>query len=171
MYYELTLPFPPTVNNYYLKTRYGIRVSKSGKTFRKAVADAIHQQFPDVCVDTDPHYDVFDDTPENSSAISTKPLDFTHDHDNNSHSSYSYYCFSKLHVEIIFYPPDKRLRDLDNYLKALLDAITLTGFWTDDSIIDQLVIYRGANVSKSLSSTYLRISPAGPVLPLGFVLP
>ena len=168
MYYELTLPFPPTVNNYYCKTRYGIRISASGKTFRKAVELAIHQQFPDVCVDTDPIIDVCADTPENSDAISTKPYDFGDDHDN---SSLSYYCFDRLHVEIIFYPPDKRLRDLDNYLKALLDAITLTGFWTDDSIIDQLVVFRGQTLPKSSSCTYIRVSPAGPVLPLGFVLP
>ncbi|ECE6306378.1 hypothetical protein DO967_25295, partial [Salmonella enterica subsp. salamae] len=27
-------------------------------------------------------------------------------------------------VEIILYPPDKRIRDLDNYNKALFDALT-----------------------------------------------
>lgn len=36
-------------------------------------------------------------------------------------------------VEIILYPPDKRIRDLDNYNKALFDALTHAGVWEDDS--------------------------------------
>ena len=31
--------------------------------------------------------------------------------------------------------PDKRVRDLDNLLKAPLDALTRAGFWVDDSQI------------------------------------
>ena len=41
-------------------------------------------------------------------------------------------------VKIRFYPPDKRVRDLDNYLKALLDAITEAGIWVDDRLVHEL---------------------------------
>ena len=53
----------------------------------------------------------------------------------------TYYC--KLKVEITLYPPDKRKRDLDNYTKATLDALTHAGVWDDDSQIDHLTIKRG----------------------------
>lgn len=49
----------------------------------------------------------------------------------------------RLSVEVLLYPPDKRKRDIDNYNKALLDAITHTGrIWQDDSQIDALTVKR-----------------------------
>ena len=36
-------------------------------------------------------------------------------------------------VEIVLFPPDQRRRDLDNYNKALFDALTHAGVWEDDS--------------------------------------
>lgn len=39
-------------------------------------------------------------------------------------------------------PPDRRARDLDNILKALLDALAHAGVYADDSEIDELHIYR-----------------------------
>ena len=47
----------------------------------------------------------------------------------------------KLCVEIEAYRPDKRRRDLDNLLKATLDACTAAGVWEDDSNIVDLRIY------------------------------
>ncbi|MEC5321535.1 RusA family crossover junction endodeoxyribonuclease, partial [Brenneria populi subsp. brevivirga] len=32
-------------------------------------------------------------------------------------------------VSLVLYPPDRRQRDMDNYLKATLDAITHSGLW------------------------------------------
>ncbi len=43
-----------------------------------------------------------------------------------------------LALSLTFQPPDKRIRDLDNYHKALWDALTHAGVWTDDSQIDVL---------------------------------
>jgi len=47
----------------------------------------------------------------------------------------------KLCVEIEAFRPDKRRRDLDNLLKATLDACTAAGVWEDDSNIVDLRIY------------------------------
>ena len=50
---------------------------------------------------------------------------------------------SRLRVIIYLHPPDKRKRDIDNYAKALLDALTHSQVWLDDSQIDELQIVRG----------------------------
>ena len=47
----------------------------------------------------------------------------------------------KLRVEIEAYRPDKRRRDLDNLLKAVLDGCTHADVWEDDSNIVDLRIY------------------------------
>lgn len=43
-------------------------------------------------------------------------------------------------VSILAYYPDKRRRDIDNVLKAPLDALTHAGIWEDDSQIEALSI-------------------------------
>jgi crossover junction endodeoxyribonuclease RusA len=45
-------------------------------------------------------------------------------------------------VHITACPPDRRRRDLDNILKAVLDCLTEYGAITDDSRIDELSIRR-----------------------------
>ena len=123
MYYELYLPFPPTVNNYYKKSAAGGRyISEKGRKFRSDVVEAISEQIGN-----------------------SIPLD------------------DRLLVEVILFPPDNRTRDLDNYGKALLDAITESGFWLDDKLVDQLFWYRG-EVRSRRGSCYVRISEAAPVL-------
>jgi crossover junction endodeoxyribonuclease RusA len=49
---------------------------------------------------------------------------------------------ARLSVRIEAFPPDKRKRDLDNVLKALLDALQKAGVYKDDSQIDFLAINR-----------------------------
>ncbi len=68
-----------------------------------------------------------------------------------------------LFMEVYLFPPDKRKRDLDNYMKGLLDAITEAELWTDDVLVDQLHIFRG-EVTKG---GYVRIelSESGPLIP------
>lgn len=44
----------------------------------------------------------------------------------------------KLKLKIEFYPPDARRRDLDNVLKAMLDALQHGGLYADDSQIKKL---------------------------------
>ncbi len=72
----------------------------------------------------------------------------------------------RLNLAIIFYMPDKRVRDLSNYLKALEDSLTDAGVWIDDEQIDQSTQYRGCVLSKG--KVVIRISEAAPVLPIDF---
>jgi crossover junction endodeoxyribonuclease RusA len=48
----------------------------------------------------------------------------------------------RLSVHIELFVPDKRKRDIDNYAKALLDALTHAGVWRDDEQVDRLLITR-----------------------------
>ena len=48
----------------------------------------------------------------------------------------------RLAVHIELYPPDRRKRDIDNVLKALLDACEHAGCYENDSLIDELHIIR-----------------------------
>ena len=71
---------------------------------------------------------------------------------------------TSISLDIVLYPPDRRKRDLDNYLKGLMDAITHTGLWGDDSYVDQLNVSRGVVVKGGLS--FLRLQKGGSLLPL-----
>ncbi|MCK8575345.1 RusA family crossover junction endodeoxyribonuclease [Yersinia ruckeri] len=46
-------------------------------------------------------------------------------------------------VTIVFYPPNLIRRDLDNFLKAPLDALTHAGVWADDSQVKKLTMEWG----------------------------
>jgi crossover junction endodeoxyribonuclease RusA len=129
---ELFLPFPPSINNYYVKTRNGVFISKAGRAYRSGSLEIISE----VC----------------GPIIDDLPLDYP------------------LAVTLVLYPPDKRTRDLDNYKKGLYDAITHSGLWRDDSLIDQEFVYRGVCIPKSSGENrsgfvWVCIQPAGPVIP------
>jgi len=66
-------------------------------------------------------------------------------------------------MEVKMYPPDRRKRDLDNHMKALQDAIVKAGLLEDDSLINQLFIYRGEVVKGGL--IVVELSESGPILP------
>lgn len=51
-------------------------------------------------------------------------------------------------VAITLFPPDLRRRDLDNYNKALFDALTHAGVWEDDSQVKRMLVEWGPVVSK-----------------------
>ncbi|ENE3889371.1 RusA family crossover junction endodeoxyribonuclease [Escherichia coli] len=53
---------------------------------------------------------------------------------------------SLLAIKIIAEPPAKRRRDLDNILKAPLDALTHAGLLIDDEQFDEINIVRGLPV-------------------------
>ena len=60
----------------------------------------------------------------------------------------------RLDVYIDVCPPDRRRRDLDNVLKALLDALEHGGAYRDDSQIDRLRIERHQRVADG----YVRVT-------------
>ena len=49
----------------------------------------------------------------------------------------------KISISIIAYYPDRRRRDLDNLLKAPLDAMMKAGVYQDDSQVESLSIKKG----------------------------
>jgi len=79
-------------------------------------------------------------------------------------STYGIKLSCPLQLDVILYPPDRRIRDLDNYMKALLDALTHAKVWMDDSLIDGLNIHRGKVIKGGAAS--LRIAEHN-----GFILP
>lgn len=63
----------------------------------------------------------------------------------------------RLSVSIILNFPDMRRRDIDNYNKSLLDAISDSHFWVDDSQIDELIIRRGERIDGGNVKIIVRI--------------
>jgi crossover junction endodeoxyribonuclease RusA len=56
------------------------------------------------------------------------------------------FALQRLKVHIELNPPDRRVRDLDNYAKSLLDALCQAGIFVDDEQIDHLTLVRGGLV-------------------------
>lgn len=50
---------------------------------------------------------------------------------------------AELDVAIKLFPPDSRRRDLDNYNKALFDALTHAHVWQDDSQVKRMLVEWG----------------------------
>lgn len=46
-------------------------------------------------------------------------------------------------VDILLHPPTRHRLDLDNRIKAVLDALTHAAVWVDDSQVDVLIVSRG----------------------------
>lgn len=49
-------------------------------------------------------------------------------------------------VDIFYFPPDLRERDLDNFQKALLDSITYASVWVDDKQVKRITTEWGPKV-------------------------
>ena len=67
------------------------------------------------------------------------------------------YGANKLSVSITLNPPDKRVRDIDNSIKSLLDAMCQAGLFDDDSQVDKLLVERGAIVKGGLCKVNILI--------------
>jgi len=113
---QLLLPWPPSVNNYWLARGNTRFISKAGKQFRQAVAEECAQQ----------------------GVVALE---------------------GRLAVYVALFPPDRRARDIDNILKALLDACEHAGCYASDNQIDELQIIR-QGVQKGGHCTVL-------ILPIG----
>lgn len=100
MLVKLTLPYPPSVNNYWRVSHGRFYIDEKGVNFRNAV---------------------------NAIVLKEKA--------NNK-------LTGKLKAEIFAIMPDKRVRDLDNLNKAILDSLTHSNVIEDDKYIDDLRIVR-----------------------------
>lgn len=49
----------------------------------------------------------------------------------------------RLQVDLVIHPADGQVKDIDNRIKAMLDALTHGGVYTNDSQIDRLIVCRG----------------------------
>ena len=52
----------------------------------------------------------------------------------------------RLCVSMVIWPRDRRVFDLDNRLKSVLDSIQDAGLFHSDSQVDELCIYRGSHI-------------------------
>jgi crossover junction endodeoxyribonuclease RusA len=50
---------------------------------------------------------------------------------------------ARVSVQMVLNAPNKRKYDIDNRVKALLDALTHAELWNDDEQVDELIIRRG----------------------------
>lgn len=56
-------------------------------------------------------------------------------------------CLSdRLSVSLVLHPPTLRKYDLDNFNKALFDAMSHAEFWEDDELIDRLSITKSEKI-------------------------
>lgn len=49
----------------------------------------------------------------------------------------------RLALHVTLFPPCRRKRDIDNYSKGILDAITAAEVWADDELVDDIRVVRG----------------------------
>ena len=71
----------------------------------------------------------------------------------------------RLAVSIKASPPDRRKRDLDNLLKAILDALQHGGAYEDDSQIDELTIKRLPPSTPGFVTVEITASSSAPATP------
>ena len=62
---------------------------------------------------------------------------------------------SRVSVSVDVFPPDRRRRDIDNVLKALLDSLVHARVIEDDSLIDKLTIERCGVAPKGLVRVFI----------------
>lgn len=133
----LELPWPPSVNNYKKPGR--LRRTKKGKLYQPKVNTEATKKF---------YFDVY--------IISKKSVP----------SEWGKFSRSKeiqFGVDIWQHPPDNRVRDNDNFVKVLLDALVRAKVVYDDSLItrqmtDRLATIKNGKVVVKLFPRYERMN-------------
>lgn len=113
--YQFELPFPPTINDYKMPTSRGTRKNKHGGS-----------------------------VPMLALVLTKKARNYRRQVLQLFWGSNHKTLHDRLRMRIEFCAPDRRTRDLDNYVKGLQDALTHAKVYEDDSQIDELIVKRGA---------------------------
>ena len=113
--FEITLPFPPSVNAMWRSINGRTILSKRGREYR-AFALAI-----------------LDGT--------LAPSEMLIEH---------------LEVTIHLFPPTARKYDVDNFTKALFDALTHAKFWEDDELVYKMTVIKCEKKEGGLAILYIK---------------
>jgi crossover junction endodeoxyribonuclease RusA len=114
---ELDLPWPPSMNGYWIPRAVPgrgvfMQRTKRATVFRREVVFAVRKRMGRVAL-----------------------------------APYS----TPVRVDIELRVPDRRRRDIDNHVKAIFDALTHAGVWTDDSLVDELTVRRGRQLRHGMA--------------------
>jgi crossover junction endodeoxyribonuclease RusA len=66
----------------------------------------------------------------------------------------------RLEMTVVLYPPDKRVRDIDNVLKPTIDALCQAHIFNDDSQIDVLFVRRAEVVKGGKCVVSIEVLPS-----------
>jgi len=107
------MPYPPSINHYYVRATHGVILGIKGKQYRQDVSFLLYK-FRDKCGSE-----------------------------------------MRLSLTINVFPPDKRLRDLDNICKAAIDSMQHARVFENDNQIDMLTIIRRDMVKDGQLSVWI----------------
>ena len=129
---KLVLPYPPSVNRYWRVFRNRAILSEAGREYRLASCAAIITQLG---------HDVpaIITTPSQTFRLAKREAAMARFMDKLTLRPMR--C--RIAVTIVVYAVDNRRRDIDNTLKAMLDALRHARIIEDDSLIDSITITRG----------------------------
>ncbi len=72
------------------------------------------------------------------------------------HKLKGYFGDCRLEVIVEMYPPDKRKRDIDNYLKCVFDSFSKSKIWDDDEQVDELIVSKRPKSGKGFLQINVR---------------
>ena len=123
---EMKLPFPPSVNNYWHQR---VVHPKNGKrALAMTYISEKGREFRQQVVDA-----VWAYSPGKVKTI-----------------------HGRVSISIVLQVPDRRTRDIDNFIKPLFDALTVAKVWADDQQVDRMVVRRGDIVNGGLTIVEIR---------------
>lgn len=113
--FQITLPYPPSVNHYWGARGVHRFLTAKAKAFRAATIEAVRT------------------------------------------SGQGGFGEARLEVCIQLHAPDRRVRDIDNCVKSILDSLCHAGVFVDDSQVDRLVVERSAVVKGGSCLVHIKL--------------